>query len=358
MYLDHRIISKIAQVLAKINMPVMLLDNNGQVVLPEGNDREFTLPEVLRTNPTQPLVYGGFTLIGTEGNQPLFLCLSGDSPDVSSCAVLCAELINMMTRVELPDADREQSFRYILRDEVEGAEMETLAMEHGIAVEQDRCVIMLHLQNLDVDTVLSILGNVICDSENDAIVEMDRHTVVLIKHLDEQSDYDDIDQLGQAIENTFVSETNHQLYIGIGDPKHTLSQLSESMREARRAIDVGRMYCKDNFVFVYRKLLIERFLADVPKEMGQRYNAMLFNRKTARLFNDEMIHTIEKFFENSLNLSETARQLYIHRNTLVYRLDKVQRVIGLDLRAFDDAVTFKMMMLLGKNGAPEKNSRR
>ena len=118
------------------------------------------------------------------------------------------------------------------------------------------------------------------------------------------------------------------------------------------------MYCKDNFVFVYRKLLIERFLADVPKEMGQRYNAMLFNRKTARLFNDEMIHTIEKFFENSLNLSETARQLYIHRNTLVYRLDKVQRVIGLDLRAFDDAVTFKMMMLLGKNGAPEKNSRR
>ena len=75
MYLDHRIISKIAQVLAKINMPVMLLDNNGQVVLPEGNDREFTLPEVLRNNPTQPLVYGGFTLIGTEGNQPLFLCL-------------------------------------------------------------------------------------------------------------------------------------------------------------------------------------------------------------------------------------------------------------------------------------------
>ena len=358
MYLDHRIISKIAGILNKVNVPVMLLDNNGQVVLPEGNDREFTLPEALRNNPTQPMVYGGFTLIGTEGTQPLFLVLSGDTQEISDCAVLCAELINMLTRVELPDANREQSYRYILRDEVEGAEMETLAMEHNIAMEQDRCVIVLHLQNLDADTVLSILSNVICDNEGDAIVEMDRHTVALIKHLDEQSDYDDIDQLGQAIENTFISETNHQLYIGIGDPKKSLSQLSESMREARKAIDVGRIYNKDGSVFVYRKLLLERFLADVPKEMGYRYNSMLFNRKTARLFNDEMIHTIEKFFENSLNLSETARQLYIHRNTLVYRLDKVQRVIGLDLRAFDDAVTFKMMMLLGKNGVNDKVNRR
>ena len=178
----------------------------------------------------------------------------------------------------------------------------------------------------------------------------------LVKKLDEQGDYDDIDQLGQAIENTFMSEANHQVYIGIGEMKPTLGLLSESMREARRAIDVGRIYRKEEYVFIYRKMLIERFLADVPREMGQRYNSLLFNRKTARLFNDEMIHTIEKFFENSLNLSETARQLYIHRNTLIYRLDKVQRIIGLDLRAFDDAVTFKMMMLLGKN-ANEKGRR-
>ena len=78
MYLDHRVLAKISRVLARLDMNIMLLDTNGQVILPEGNDREFTLPEVLRNNPTQPLVYGGFTLIGTEGNQPLFLCLSGD----------------------------------------------------------------------------------------------------------------------------------------------------------------------------------------------------------------------------------------------------------------------------------------
>ncbi len=357
MYLDHRVIAKIARVLSRMNMSIMLLDANGQVVLPEGNDRELTLPEALRNNPTQPLIYGGFTLIGTDGNQPLFLCLAGDSPEVSSCAVLASEIVGMLTRVELPDADKEQSYRYILREEVEGAEMETLALEHSIPLEQDRCIVMLHLQNVDAETVLNILTNVVEEDSADAIVEMDRHTVVLVKQINEQSDYDEIGQLGEAIENTFVSETNHQIYIGIGEPKHTLAQLNESMKEARHAIDVGRMYRKDEYVFVYRKLLIERFLADIPREMGLKYNALLFNRKTARLFNDEMIHTIEKFFENSLNLSETARQLYIHRNTLVYRLDKVQRIIGLDLRAFDDAVTFKMMLLLGKTGT-DKPSRR
>lgn len=356
MYLDHRVLAKISRVLARLDMNIMLLDTNGQVILPEGNDRELTLPEVLRSNPTQPLVYGGFTLIGTEGTQPLFLCLPGDSSDVCSCAILASELVSSMTRVELPNADREQTFRSILRGEVEGAEMETMALEHEIALEQDRCVLMLHLQNVDAESALNILSAITGDNSDDAVVEMDRHTLVLVKKLDEQGDYDDIDQLGQAIENTFMSEANHQVYIGIGEMKPTLGLLSESMREARRAIDVGRIYRKEEYVFIYRKMLIERFLADVPREMGQRYNSLLFNRKTARLFNDEMVHTIEKFFENSLNLSETARQLYIHRNTLIYRLDKVQRIIGLDLRAFDDAVTFKMMMLLGKN-ANEKGRR-
>ena len=356
MYLDHRVLAKISRVLARLDMNIMLLDTNGQVILPEGNDRELTLPEVLRSNPTQPLVYGGFTLIGTEGTQPLFLCLPGDSSDVCSCAILASELVSSMTRVELPNADREQTFRSILRGEVEGAEMETMALEHDIALEEDRCVVMLHLQNVDAESALNILSAITGDNSDDAVVEMDRHTLVLVKKLDVLGDYDDIDQLGQAIENTFMSEANHQVYIGIGEMKPTLGLLSESMREARRAIDVGRIYRKEEYVFIYRKMLIERFLADVPREMGQRYNSLLFNRKTARLFNDEMIHTIEKFFENSLNLSETARQLYIHRNTLIYRLDKVQRIIGLDLRAFDDAVTFKMMMLLGKN-ANEKSRR-
>ena len=97
---------------------------------------------------------------------------------------------------------------------------------------------------------------------------------------------------------------------------------------------------------MYSTLLLERFLSEVPLNLCERYSKVLFVKEYKKLLTDEMITTIEKFFEHSLNLSETARQLFIHRNTLVYRLDKIQKVMGLDLRNFHDAVTFKIMMML------------
>ena len=132
MYLDHRVTAKITHILEQIDMSALLMDNNGTVVLPEGDARQLTLPDQLRRDPTTPMVYGGVTLIGTDERQPLFICLHGDSPEVKNCAILCAELINMLVHVDLGHATREQSVRLMLRGEVEGAELESLAAEHGI----------------------------------------------------------------------------------------------------------------------------------------------------------------------------------------------------------------------------------
>jgi len=354
MYLDHRVIAKISQILSHMSMQVMLLDSNGQVILPEDNHKELQLPEALLNNPTQPLVYGGFTLIGTDDEQPLFLCLYGDNSDVKTCAVLCAELINTVTRVDMSQNSIEQTLRLVLRGEVESAELEAIATEHNLQMNKDRCVMYFHFSELDAETAMGILKNVVDENSDDLIAEVGRHAVALIKSIDEKFEFSEIEQLANALQNTFISETSHSALIGIGDVRGKLSQLCESFDEAKSAINVGRIYHSKQQIFVYRKMLLERFLVDIPEDTSANFHHMMFNRKTARLFNDEMIHTIEKFFENSLNLSETARQLYIHRNTLVYRLDKVQRIIGLDLRAFDDAVTFKLMMLLGKTANDRK----
>ena len=131
MYLDHRVTVKIARILNMIDLSALLLDNSGSVILPEGDPRVLNLPEAIRTNPTMPLVYGGFTLIGTSEDQPVFICLTGDSEDVKKCAVLCAELINMMLREDMSQTNREQSLRMMLRGEVETSEFETLAAEHA-----------------------------------------------------------------------------------------------------------------------------------------------------------------------------------------------------------------------------------
>lgn len=354
MYLDHRIIAKISQVLSQMTMQVMLLDSNGQVIYPEDNQKELTLPEVLLKNPTKPLVYGGFTLIGTDDESPLFVCLYGDSNEVQSCAILCAELINTLTQVDMGQGSLEQSLRVILTGEAESAELEAIAAEHSIPMEKERCVMYFHFSDLDAETAMNILKTAIDENSDDMVAEVGRHAVALIKTMDDRFEFSEMEQLGIALENTFISETSHGALIGISDVRSKLSQLNEAYEEAKSAINVGRIYHPKQQVFVYRKILLERFLAQIPEDTSEDFHQMMFNRKTARLFNDEMIHTIEKFFENSLNLSETARQLYIHRNTLVYRLDKVQRITGLDLRAFDDAVTFKLMMLLGKNAIDKK----
>ncbi|MBE5772597.1 MAG: hypothetical protein E7337_01520 [Clostridiales bacterium] len=353
MYLDHRITVKIARILDMIDMSALLLDAMGNVILPEGDQRMFTMPESVLQNPTEPFVYGGVTLIGTDDEQPVFICLQGASEDIKKCAILCAELINVLLKEDLSQTSREQSLRLMLRGEVEGAEFESLATEHEIPMLCNRCVLYFYFQDVEIESALQLMSNVI-DNENDLITEVGHHSIAMLKTVDEEANYTELEEYANAIESSFLTESGTVVYIGISDPRKDLVTIPEAYLEARNSINVGRIYHANKHVFVYRNLLLERFLNDVSAEMGASYNSYIFNRKTARLFNDEMIHTIETFFDNSLNLSETARKLYIHRNTLVYRLEKVQNAIGLDLRNFDDAVTFKMMMLLGKGETTRK----
>ena len=349
MYLDHRITVKIARILDMVDLSALLLDMNGNVILPEGDQRVFSMPEELLQNPTMPFVYGGVTLIGTTEEQPVFVCLHGDSEDVKKCAVLCAELINLMLREDMSQTSRDQALRMMLRGEVEGAEFESLAVEHEIPMQKSRCVLYFYFQDMEVEQAMQMMGGALTEGE-DMITEVGHHSVAMLKTVEEESGFEAVEEFANAFENSFLTESGTTVFIGISDPRDELNAIPEAFEEARNAINVGRVYHGNKHVFVYRNLLLERFLSDVSPEMGARYNSCIFNRSTARLFNAEMVHTIETFFDNSLNLSETARKLYIHRNTLVYRLEKVQHAIGLDLRNFEDAVTFKMMMLLGKGG--------
>ena len=353
MYLDHRITSKIARILDMIDLSALLLDANGGVILPEGDQRMFNLPEAIRKNPTMPLIYGGVTLIGTSEDQPVFICLHGDTEEIKKCAVLCAELINMVMREDMSHTSREQSLRLMLRGDVEASEFETLAAEHGIPMQGNRCVLYFYFQDMEAETAIKMMSDSL-DSEEDRLAEVGRHSVAMLKSIGTEETFEELEEYARAVESTFLTETGHGVFIGISEPREDLISIPEAFEEARNAINVGRIYHSNRTVFAYRNLLLERFLNEITPEMSAGYNSKLFNRKTTRLFNEEMIHTIETFFDNSLNLSETARKLYIHRNTLVYRLEKVQRTIGLDLRNFDDAVTFKMMMLLGKNTGNRK----
>ena len=345
---EKRFLNQVQQVLARLMQPLWLLDTEGNILLPEEQQGRINLPEFME--PGMPVAFEGKTFLTIGITPELVLCADSQGAATHDCIVLAGAMVQSMGRGEAPIASRYDVYRRVLREELTGAELEALAHEHQIDMEKDRCVLTFQVLQTDTDTAFTQLEELVPRANGDLLIEMDRHTVVLLKSMEQVENFDEIYQLAEAIEQMLMDETGRSCIVGIGEPKHALSDLGESYRESRRAVEVGRTFVPESHIYVYRQLVLERFLMDIPRELGSRYHSILFNRKTARLFNEEMLHTIEMFFAKDLNLSDTARQLYIHRNTLVYRLDKVQRQTGLDLRKFDDAVTFKMMLLLGKSG--------
>ena len=242
--------------------------------------------------------------------------------------------------------DRDEVLRRVLLDGLNGTELETLAAEYGLEMDRARCAVFFYCEG-DARAVEETLHEVFSGSNSDLVVRLDRNSVALLRAMD-GSNHDELEELVLAVLDTAREVTGGRITAGIGETELSLTQMAKSLGEARSAMEIGRVYRPGKRVYAFRSLLLERFICEIPPQIAQRYYDALFSKRNARVFNEEMVQTIDKFFECHLNVSEAARQLYIHRNTLVYRLDKVQRATGLDLRAFDDAITFKLLRMLGR----------
>ena len=348
MYLNQHILAKISSVFSLLSMPALLLDNDGQVILPEDYHKQLLLPEQLLAAPHEPFVNGAFTLIGTADADPMFLCFSGSSNEVMSIARVCSQLISGILREFSQDAGRETTMRRILEGEIDASEILVVANEQQLQLEADRCVLYAQFSTVPAESLIGVLKDAFSENEGDYVFEVGKHAIAIIKEFNEDLEPGEIDQYAMALCSTLTTEAGQTSLIGIGGVKHNLSQLHESLLEAKKAINIGLPFQPKRQIFNYSSMVLERFLCDIPEDSAAQFHQTLFNKKTAKLFSEEMLNTIEAFFDNSLNLSETARKLYIHRNTLVYRLDKIQKITGLDLRTFDDAMTFKLLMLMGK----------
>lgn len=243
------------------------------------------------------------------------------------------------------EISREALMLRILNMGYEPSEMAPLLARAQIDADAERCVLTFQTRD-DNAALLRALGELFDEHSPDIVLTRGAGVVTLIKNMKGLS-YEELTELALAVADTVHNEAGTQVHVGIGDPRKSIAHLPESYQEALTALEIGRVYLPEKTVLLYRRLIVERFLQEIPEEITQRYHQLMFGRRNVRLLNEEMIATIDKFFACSLNLSEAARQLYIHRNTLVYRLDKFQKATGLDLRVFDDAVTFKLLRMMG-----------
>ena len=159
---------------------------------------------------------------------------------------------------------------------------------------------------------------------------------------------DEIEKIAKMISDTLSTELNVKVYISIGTVVSDLKDVSRSYKEAKMALEVGKIFENDKYIVNYEKLGIGRLIYQLPLSLCKMFIKEVLHGLTMDDFDDETLATVNKFFENNLNVSETSRQLYIHRNTLVYRLDKLQKMTGLDLRNFDDAIIFKITLMVSK----------
>ena len=343
--MNQQLIVRITQAFDALQSRISLLDESGLVLVPYG-DTVLSVPDL--SNESEIVSSQGALFLAVPGQKYSVVVPEGTPEDVLRLAV---QLVQALLLSEDASGGVTGAYQRLLQNELSAAEVDAAVSEYHIPSELPRCVLLLHMVQVQGRNAIDILSEVIPLSVNDVLVAMDNHNAALIKCTSGIEDIEDLHQLAGALQETVLGETGLPLTIGIGEFAHTVSELHQSYRQARRAMEIGRIFRQDESIHIYSSLLLERFLADISPETAAHYHGLLFNRRTARLFSEEILHTFETFFRKDLNLSDTARQLYIHRNTLVYRLDKVQRMTGLDLRRFDDAVTFKMLLEMKKCAA-------
>lgn len=346
--MDNRLLLTVQQVFSRLNTPLSLLDSEGNSLIPN-NDIRFSLPPL--PSPGTALYCEGRCYQRCTAAPEWVMMITGeDSPALRDELTLCDAMISSVAAASAAGNDLNNAYQKLLQNELSPAELDAIADEYRIPSRMPRCVLLMHMVQVQQRTATDILEEILPRGAGDVLVPMDKHTAALIKDTTALEDEDDLRQYACAVQETLLGEIALPVTIGIGENVKTTEDLHASFRQARRAIEIGRVYAPERTVHVYRAMMLERFLSDLSPDMAEHYHGLLFNRSTARLFSEEMLDTIEMFFKKDLNLSDTARQLYIHRNTLVYRLDKVQRQVGLDLRRFEDAVTFKMLLEMRKCG--------
>ena len=212
-----------------------------------------------------------------------------------------------------------------------------------------RRIVYLIETNIDKEmNVVEIVRSIFPAKTKDFVTAVDEKSIILVKELREKENMEDIEKIAKTIADMLNLEMNSKVFISISTVVSDLKDVSRSYKEAKMALEVGKIFETEKHIVNYEKLGIGRLIYQLPLPLCRMFIKEVLHGLTIDDFDDETLATVNKFFENNLNVSETSRQLYIHRNTLVYRLDKLQKMTGLDLRNFDDAIIFKITLMVSK----------
>ena len=297
---------------------------------------------------TSAVVFAGYTyypvMINSKVEYAVFV--EGDDNIAGKyAAVLSISLANMKSLYD-EKYDKNSFIKNIILDNILPSDIYVKSKELRFNTEEIRVVFLIRFNEKTEVLPLDIVQNIFPDKTKDYVIGVGEKDIVLVKEIKTLADTKKIEKTAKSIADTISSEFYTKVTIGIGTAVDNIKDLARSYKEAQVALEVGKVFDTDKSIVSYDNLGIGRLIYQLPTTLCEMFLQEVFKNGSLDSLDRETLMTIQCFFENNLNVSETSRKLFVHRNTLVYRLEKIRKLTGLDLREFDHAITFKVALMV------------
>ncbi len=297
------------------------------------------------------VVYDGYTyrFIGAETKTDCVIFVEGDDSHAEKMSEILSISLGNIKGLYDEKYDKGSFIKNIILDNILPSDIYIKSNELHLSGEQNRVVIVLKFQNQAAITPFEVISDITKDDAgHQYVINISEHDVVIVREVDKNIEIDVVEKYASSLLERCAEEYGAKVLIGISTMVESLKDLAKAYKEARISIEVGKVFDIEKPIMSYESLGIGRLIYQLPITLCEIFLGEVFKKGALETLDYETLMTVQAFFENNLNVSETSRKLFVHRNTLVYRLEKIRKLTGLDLREFENAVTFKVALMVKK----------
>ena len=343
----------INQMKSAIDRTIGVIDENGVIIacselIKIGEIKQGVRDELTYT--TDLVVSGGYTYrpISAGSKNEYVVFMEGDDKMAEKMSKLLAVSLTNIKNLYDEKYDKGSFVKNIILDNILPSDIYIKSKELHFNTEENRIVFLIKFYGKTDMMPFEMLQNMFPDKSKDYVISVGEHDIVLVKDVKPGTDMKEIEKIATNISDTLSSEFYTKVNIGISTIVENLKDLARAYKEAQIALEVGKVFETEKNIISYENLGIGRLIYQLPTTLCEMFLQEVFKRGSLESLDRETLMTIQCFFENNLNVSETSRKLFVHRNTLVYRLEKIRKITGLDLREFEHAITFKVALMVKK----------
>ena len=335
-----------------VGRTIGVIDENGIVIacsdlMKIGETRQSAKEEMIYSSDS--VVYSGYTYrsMASDTHPEYIVFVEGEDSLADRYAMILAISFNNIKNFHDDKYDKTSFIKNVLIDNILPSDIYVKSRGLRFANDAVYVVFLMKFSGNGESTPYDIILNMFPNANQDYVISMGENDVVLVREFKSASpEIHDAEKMAKTIADTIASDFFIKVSIGIGTPVSNIKDVSRSFREAQAALEVGRVFDTDKNIISYENLGIGRLIYQLPTTLCEMFLNEVFQKGSLDSLDRETLLTIQCFFENNLNVSETSRKMFVHRNTLVYRLDKIKKITGLDLREFENAITFKVALMV------------